>query len=67
MGQYTLLGRSPEAIRQLIPDVPKARAALERLLDHDFAALAFGHGSPALSEPRAALRRFLDRDDVWTR
>ena len=65
VGQYTLLGRSPEAIRQLIPDVPKARAALERLLDHDFHVLAFGHGAPVTEMPRAALHRFLSHTALW--
>lgn len=65
VGQYTMMGRSREEIRRTIADVPKARGALERLLRHDFDALAFGHGAPVLSDPHAALRRFLAREDLW--
>lgn len=65
VGQYTLMGRSPEEIGRLIPDVPEARGALQRLLRYDFDALAFGHGAPVVRAPHAALRRFLARRDVW--
>ena len=47
VGQYTLMGRSPELIARLIPDGKKARAALEHLLRYDFDVLAFGHGAPS--------------------
>jgi hypothetical protein len=65
VGQYTLFSRSPEQIQKLIPDLLKARAALERLLTLEFDVLAFGHGAPVLRDPHGAVRRFLGRDDVW--
>lgn len=65
VGQYTLMGRTPEQIRRLIPALVKARRALERLLELDFDALAFGHGAPVLRDPHAALRRFLASEDGW--
>ena len=65
VGQYTLMRRAPEQVQCLIPDLPKARRALERLLRHDFDALAFGHGAPVLQDSHAALRRFLAREDMW--
>lgn len=67
VGQYTLIGRTPEQIRRLIPDPLKARQALERLLRHDYDVLAFGHGAPVPRDPHAALRRFLARDELWGR
>ena len=67
VGKYTLMGRTPEQIRSLIPDLVKARRALERLLELDFDALAFGHAAPVLRNPHAALRRFLASEDFWGR
>jgi glyoxylase-like metal-dependent hydrolase (beta-lactamase superfamily II) len=66
VGQHTLLGRSPEAIRELIPDKPKSRRALARLLAQPFDVLAFGHGAPIRDGAPAALRRFLKRANVWS-
>jgi hypothetical protein len=48
-----LLGDDPEQVKRDI------RAALARLLDHDFDTLAFAHGEPIVGAGRAALERFL--------
>jgi hypothetical protein len=65
VGQYTLLGPSPEEVGRLVPDLPAAHRALQGLLRLGFDALAFGHGSPVVRDSHAALRRFLARRDVW--
>ena len=65
VGQYTLMGREPELVRRLIPDLSAAQRALERLLRYEYDVLAFGHGASVVHDPHAALRRFLARQDLW--
>jgi hypothetical protein len=42
-----------------------ARRSARRLLTVEFDFVCFGHGAPVIANGRAAVERFVDRDDVW--
>jgi glyoxylase-like metal-dependent hydrolase (beta-lactamase superfamily II) len=41
-------------------DHKKAQMSLSRLMEYSFNAICFGHGTPILSNAKAALQRFID-------
>jgi glyoxylase-like metal-dependent hydrolase (beta-lactamase superfamily II) len=49
----------------LVSDFSRARASLARLLDLQFDAIGFGHGTPVLTGGRAAVERCLRSEVAW--